>query len=340
MNSVSPAIDIVIPWVDGSDPAWLQEYRQYQASEQNILVATCDASTARYRDWDLLHFWFRSIEAYAPWVRKIHFVTWGHLPAWLNLDHPKLAIVRHSDFIPAEYLPTFSSHTIELNLHRIPDLAEHFLYFNDDVYLTHSTQPADFFIDGKPCDTAILGVIKQQNLTDFMPYTMLNMLGVINSEFDKRAVLRRHRRLWYSLKYGKGLLKNLYLSPWSTFTGFVNYHRCNPFQKQTFCTVWERYGAVLDATCRRKFRTRSDVNQYIFRYWQLCSGEFVPTKPSSEYVTIGKVGSADIRRLLYDRKYNVVCINDDPEGFDFAEEQLKLMRIFEEKYEVVSAFER
>ena len=72
-------------------------------------------------------YWFRAVEKFAPWVRKIHFVTCGHVPAFLNLAHPKLHHVKHEGFLPPEVLPTFSSHAIEMNLHRIPGLAEHFV---------------------------------------------------------------------------------------------------------------------------------------------------------------------------------------------------------------------
>lgn len=132
-------IDIVIPWVDGGDPAWQKLHDSYTAGK------TADNTEARYRDWGTLPFWFRGISRYAPWVRTVHFVTWGHLPPWLNLSCPKLHVVKHEDYIPSQYLPTFSSHTIELNLHRIPGLAEHFLYFNDDVFLAAPTTPEDFF---------------------------------------------------------------------------------------------------------------------------------------------------------------------------------------------------
>ena len=122
-------IDIVVPWVDGSDPEWEAERSQYRP------VIKSDTSSSRFREWGLFQYWFRGIEKYAPWVRKVHLITWGHLPEWLNTSHPKLNIVNHKDYIPEEYLPTYSSHVIELNMHRIPDLAEHFIYFNDDVYL-------------------------------------------------------------------------------------------------------------------------------------------------------------------------------------------------------------
>jgi len=78
------------------------------------------------------------VEQFAPWVRKIHFVTCGQKPEWLNADHPKLSLVNHSDYIPQQFLPTFNSSLIEIYLHRIPDLTEHFVYFNDD-FLSSTT---------------------------------------------------------------------------------------------------------------------------------------------------------------------------------------------------------
>lgn len=326
-------IDIVIPWVDDSDPKWLAEYQQYKPDRNS------DGSSARYRDWDVFKYWFRSIEMYAPWVRKIHFVTYGHLPSWLNVRHPKLHIVTHTDFIPAEYLPTFSSHTIELNLHRIPDLAEHFIYFNDDVYLAQPTVPTDFFKKGKPVDAAIYGVIKNSDDTNYMPYIMLNMMALINMEFDKRSVMKRNFWKWFSPKYGKGVLKNAYLAPWSIYTGFMNYHTSNPFCKSTFQKVWAKYPGVLDQTCRHKFRSKEDVNQYLMRYWQLCEGNFEPHKPNSTYVTIGNETMTEIEKDLYQANYQVVCINDDPMGFDFASEQRQLKALMERKYPNKSSFE-
>lgn len=228
-------IDIVIPWVDGSDPVWQADHAKYRASK------SADNHPARYREWGLFRYWFRGIEQNAPWVRKVHLLTYGHLPAWLEPDHPKLHIVNHRDFIPEEYLPTFSSHTIELNMHRIPDLAEHFLYFNDDVYLMKPSRPEDFFRDGLPCDTAVMGVIKNNDTANFMPYIMLNMMALVNMSFDKRSVIRQNFGKWFYPGYGKGLLYNLYLLPWGDFTGFRNYHSCVSFCKSTLEEVWDRF---------------------------------------------------------------------------------------------------
>ena len=91
-------IDFVILWVDGSDPKWIKDKEKYVEKSVNG-----SESDNRFRDWDNLKYWFRGVEKYAPWVNKIHFITYGHLPEWLNLNNEKLDIVRHEDIIDKEY---------------------------------------------------------------------------------------------------------------------------------------------------------------------------------------------------------------------------------------------
>ena len=116
-------IDFVLLWVDDSDPEWKKLKDSYSGRTDYMV----DNRDARYRDWDTLKYWFRGVEKFAPWVNKIYFVTCGHVPEWLNLKADKLVHIKHADYIPEEYLPTFSSHTIELNLNRIGELSEHFV---------------------------------------------------------------------------------------------------------------------------------------------------------------------------------------------------------------------
>ena len=67
------------------------------------------------------------------------------MPSWLDTDHPDLTVVTHSQLFPNQsHLPTFSSPAIESHLHRLPGLAQHFIYFNDDVMLGAPTYPDDF----------------------------------------------------------------------------------------------------------------------------------------------------------------------------------------------------
>ena len=127
MNS---PIDIIVPWVDGTDLKWQKEKSEYM---EKRLVDSKANSAIRYQDWNNLQYWFRAVEKFMPWVHRIFFVTWGHVPEFLDTSNPKLRIVKHQEYIPDKYLPTFNSNTIEMNYHRIKDLSENFVLFNDDV---------------------------------------------------------------------------------------------------------------------------------------------------------------------------------------------------------------
>lgn len=131
-------VDFVILWVDGRPSG-----RQVK---QNILpIKDRCFRKPLSGEWENLKYWFRGVEKFAPWVNNVYFVTCGHYPEWLNLEHPKLRFVKHEDFIPKECLPTFSSRPIDMNLHRIEELSEHFVYFNDDMFLIDKVEKTDFF---------------------------------------------------------------------------------------------------------------------------------------------------------------------------------------------------
>ncbi|GMO18334.1 MAG: hypothetical protein Ta2A_26630 [Treponemataceae bacterium] len=125
-------IDFVLLWVDMNDPVWQKKFNRYLPTANSEKT---DTRAIKYRDWDNLRYWFRGVEKFAPWVRKIHFVTSDQCPEWLNLDAPKLHYVTEADYIPAEYLPLFNCNPLEINFHRIKGLSEQFVYFNDDMFL-------------------------------------------------------------------------------------------------------------------------------------------------------------------------------------------------------------
>lgn len=145
----TPVIDIVYTWVDGSDPAWIANrnavLQQFGRPIEESLTAD------RFTDNDELLYSLRSIERFAPWVNRIHIVTAGQKPHWLDTTHPKIRLVDHTAIFPdSSLLPTFSCRPIEMNLWRIPDLAERFIYFNDDFFLGRLAQPDDFFEGERP----------------------------------------------------------------------------------------------------------------------------------------------------------------------------------------------
>jgi len=298
-------IDFVIIWVDGSDPEWLKEKNQYNSKGHT------DTSPQRYRDWDNLMYWFRGVEKFTPWVNKIHFVTWGHLPKWLNTNHPRLNIVKHPDYIPKEYLPTFSSHTIELNLHRINGLSENFVYFNDDVFIIAPTKQSLFFKNNLPCDTAVLSVPCYSIKTHFH-FCAFRDIGIINKYFKLADVIKKNPCKWFNIKYGKQVLRTIVLLPCPRFPGMWQHHLASSFKKSTFEDLWKLEYSELDETCKNKFRSMLDYNQWLFREWQIAKGEFSPRNAKfGKNFVLGDIDKIeDVCRYISKQQGNLICIND------------------------------
>lgn len=326
-------VDFVILWVDGSDSEWLKERYDYLPDKSII-----SASDSRFRDWGTLRYWFRGVEAFAPWVRMIHFVTWGHLPDWLNTAHPKLNIVKHDDFIPHEYLPTFNSNVIELNLHRIDELSEHFVLFNDDMFLLKNTSQDSFFKNGLPRDEMIERAIQPDDWM-LIHHTSVNNVGIINRHFDKRSVQRKIPAKVFSPLNGLRTIYTLSSLPYKRFIGFRNPHIPLSHLKSTFEEVWREEPKVLNDTCNSKFRTKDDVSHWLMRYWNLCSGRFTPRSPSFGrcYTLPKEVDSAC--SFIRTQNGNVICVNDSVHVVDTSAIEEKINSSFSSILPYESSFE-
>ena len=328
-------IDIVVTWVDGNDPAWQKERSEY-------LGEAGSKGDLRFRDWGLLRYWFRGIEKFAPWVRQVFFVTWGHVPEWLNTEKPKLRIVRHSEYIPEEYLPTYNSHTIELNLHRIKGLSEQFLYFNDDFFLTKETPASFFFRNGLPCDTFGLKALEFRK--GAMGKIYANDITVINDHFSVKPVVRRQWRKMFSLKNGLDrVLKSLLLlnCTRSYFPGLYHWHVTFGFLKSTFETLWESEPAKMDRTCRSRFREMTNVGPTLIKDWQLITGQFVPrSAKGGKAFQLRNDVLDEACRAIERGTYHVICINDSRTIQDFEQVAGRVRASFEKLLPDKCSFER
>ena len=322
-------IDFVIPWVDDSDPLWKASYDYYSSKEDKVF----NKQGERYRDWGLLRFWFRGVEQFAPWVRTIHIVTAGHYPQWLDLHHPKIHLVKHEDYLPSRYLPTFSSHTIELNIHRIDGLADRFVYFNDDVFLISPVSPDDFFKNGLPRDTAIRNFV----IRDEFGHIDLNNVIVINRNLAFWPLFKKNLSKWFNYRYGAYALRNVYFLGYRDFIGLKHQHLANAYLKSTFQEVWHSCPDKLEETCLRKFRGIGDVNQWIFQYWQIVSGLFFPRRYG-----FGRYCHADdlrvIKKTVSQRKKKLLCVNDI-EKCDISALKESLQQLFSKAFPEKSSFE-
>ncbi len=326
-------IDFVIPWVDGNDPEWRAERSKYVAPGES------DNREVRFRDWDNLRYWFRGVEKYAPFVRKIFFVTWGHLPEWLDTSNPKLVIVDHKDYIPEEYLPTFNANTIELNFHRIKDLSEHFVYFNDDMFVVSPTKPEDYFRNGMPLDIFSLNTVFFGK--DSVGHIIGSDLTVLNEHFKKRECFKKNFGIYISPVYGKHLIRTVLLFPWHYFQGFYNNHLQSNFLKSTLERVWDQEAEIMSQTCSCKFRMPTNVNQWLIKYWQLAEGKFSPmSSRAGMYYKVSEEKINKIYDVVISHKYKFICLNDNEKIEDFDTVRGQIADMFERILPKKSGFER
>ena len=331
-------IDIVVLWVDGNDPKWISEKNNWSRPDTQM-----SNTINRFRDWGLMPYWFRAIEQFSPWVRTIHFVTCGQTPSFLNTNHPKLHVVNHTEFIPNEWLPTFNSAAIELNIHRIDGLSEHFIYMNDDTFFLRPIKPTSFFINGFPCINGSERPIIPYNTNDIVSHHEFNDIGFINRHFNKRQQVKAYRTKYLNTVYGKkDYFKSLFskiISP-RFFVGFKNLHAPIPMLKTTLEEIWSAEPETLIQTSEHKFREMSDVNQWVALWWQVASGSFIPSAPDNSYFPIQEKTLLQICETIREQKHDMLCINDHDQSVNFSQCQNAILLAFNSLLPNKSSFEK
>ena len=329
-------IDFVITWGSNDDSEWRKQYEYYSAEAGR----TIDNSIYRYRNWDMLHYLFRGIEKYAPWVNKVFFITNANPPKWMNTHHPKLVILNDKDIVPSQYMPTFSCYPIEFNFHRIEGLSDKFVYFCDDMFILDEVHPTHFFKKGLPCDIGIMSAINNWTPTIYSN-TCFMAKALVNSHFDKKKAVRNHFFKWYSPMHPRLILTNLRYIRLPRFPGFAFNHLPQIYLKKTYDEIWKYCGDELSRTCASKFRSYGDVCPTLIRYWQLASGNFTPCN----IYKYGKVFYLNDKNIsesvdcIYHQKKKLVCLNDGEHVAHFENYKERLQKAFEKIFPEKSGFE-
>ncbi len=328
-------IDFVVTWVDMDDPQWRADFEKYSGrrrEEKNSI------SAARFRDQGFLRYWFRGVEEFAPWVRKIHFVTCGQKPEWLDENHPKIHLVDHKDFIPAEFLPLFNSASIEMWMHRIPELSERFVYFNDDFFITSPVGKERFFSGGLPCDIA---VFRFNSGMGQWAKRIKNNVRLIDKKFDKREVLRRWGDKWFSPEF-RGKLFWSYMTRGSKrFMALRTPHNAQPYLRSTFEDMWANCHKELMETSTHRFRSVGDLTPELIRMWQACKGNFTPYntyKDTKMFPLVIRPKQAI--KAVREQRYKLVCLNDNVHIRNYAQVMNHLEDAFESILPRKSTFEK
>lgn len=318
-----------------NDPGWKAEFLKYSKDKG---IEKNGVTEARFRDYGFLRYWFRGVDKFAPWIRKVHFVTSGQQPEWLDNTNPKLHLVSHKDFIPEEFLPTYNSVVIERYIHRIQGLSDRFIYFNDDFYIIRPVGPERFFTAGLPNDIAVF----QYNPSWSQWYVRIkNNIRLINKYFDKKTIIGDNHEKWFSREYGGKKWMNYLMQPFNRFITLRTPHNAQPYLKSTFDEVWKFAGKELTETSSNRFRAVTDYTPELFRTWQICKGNFTPYntyKDTKMFPLVIK--SAQAIDAINEQKYSLICLNDNQniKGYDNVMRKIEssFLHIFPDK----SSFEK
>lgn len=303
-------IDIVYLWVDGNDPQWLAKHNACIGKTEDKSAVNCKG---RYSDNDELKYSLRSVEMYAPWIRKIFIVTDNQVPKWLDTSNPKIRIVDHKEILPEVSLPCFNSRLIEHFLYKIPGLSEHFLYANDDMFINRPVTPATFFAaDGLP--------IIRFNRRPFRKFTLWFKEKVQGKALSNYVQAIRNSAELVEKRYG-------------IYYGGKTHHNIDAYLKSDYRHVGDVFRNEIGAMLTHHVRSADDVQRNIYSYVALAE-----KRAHLHYVTRKTSFRLHIQNESHYgklEKYNPIlfCMNDSQYAKDEDRERAKayLDRRFPEK---------
>lgn len=236
-------IDLVYLWVNGNDPQWLAKHNACIGKVEENSAVNCEG---RYADNDELKYSLRSIEKYAPWIRKIFIVTDNQTPAWLDTSNPKIRIVDHKEIMPAIALPCFNATVIEHFLWKIPGLSEYFLFANDDMFINKPVTPNTFYgKDGLP--------IIRFNRRPFRKLTLWFRENVLKKPINNYLQIIRNSAELVEKKYG-------------TYYGGKTHHNIDAYLKSDCEHVEQMFKNEIEATFSNHIRSANDIQRNIYAY--------------------------------------------------------------------------
>jgi hypothetical protein len=299
-------IDMVFSWVDGGEPGYLEERRRWGT----LSGLDVDTGPARYRQIDELRYALRSVHAFAPWVRRIFVASDSPAPGWLDAAHPRVTFVRSEEFFAdTGMLPTFNSHAIESQVHRIPDLAEHFLYSNDDMFFGRPMTPAMFFSPG--------------GISRFVEATVRIGLGESHPMRTGHDNAMRVNRALLRERFGRTITRHLE-------------HTAAPMRRSVLAELEREFPADFSRTAASRFRSGDDISvtNSLYHYYALLTGRAVTqTALNVLYVETTLARSAALlRRLERRRQHEMFCLNDGSEPEIPEEARVAMVTSFLERY--------
>lgn len=280
-------IDVVFTWVDNSDIKWQRKYDFFK--NKNIdSQGQYATDLARFSNHNELYYAVKSVRENLSWVRNIYIVTDKQCPSWIS-EFFDIYVIDHTEIIDEKYLPTFNSHVIEAHLHLIPELSEHFIYFNDDVFVARKLSSGHFFRS----ETISSLFISKKSLNDMQARGILT--PTLSASLKAKALLEKK---------------------FSYFIDITLVHTYVPLRKSIYEKVWAEYGSDITGFLDNRFRTNNDLNlaTFLVPWFSYCTGYAVPVRDICYYFNIRSPSAKKYYQVLSniskDERPHSFCAND------------------------------
>ena len=309
--TVTQPVDLVYTWVDGSDPDWIlrKAAAQHEHVTRSSVMHALAANDSRFMSRDELRYSLRSVDMYADWVRQVYLVTDDQVPAWLDTDNPRITVVSHRElFGDRGRLPTFNSHAIESQLHRIEGLSENYLYMNDDVFFGRPVSP-DLFFHGN-------GLAKF-----FTSHAKIGLGPAGPGDMPVMSAAKNNRDL--IAKLFDRTVSNKFK------------HVPHALRRSVMADLEADLSADFERTAASQFRSHEDisVSASLGHYYGYATGRSVPGRIRYFYADIARDNTPQrLKSLLWDRNFDVFCLNDHDSSTIDPVVQARLMSEFLEAY--------
>ena len=313
IKKAPPEIDVVFTWVDNQDSNWQKKYNTTIGEQEIKKCALYSNDTARFTNHNELYYSLYSVKKFMPRVRKIFIVTDGQTPSWLKTKNDgNIEIIDHKQIIDSTFLPTFNSHVIEAHLHKIPGLAENFIYFNDDVFVARELLPEHFFRQNGIASIFIAA----------KKLTHMQNKGIMTPT------------LWASLNSTRLLQHKHAIS-----INMPLVHTYVPLKKSIYELAWQLYSTEITAFLPNKLRGNDDLNMatFLVPWLMYLEGESVLAREICYYFNIRSANApAQYAKLL--RKNSTgeqphsFCANDFNSNKQIPDYQYKLLLMLENYY--------
>ena len=304
-------IDLVYLWVDGSDAKWIARKNAFLGKTEAETETDCKG---RYASNNELKYSLRSVEKYVPWIRKIFIVTDNQIPDWLDVSNSKIQIVDHKEILPKEALPCYNASVIEYFLYKIPELAEHFLFANDDMFFNTYLEPSFFFKkDGCPIVrlerkfwgklSYLWKKIKKRQLTSTYRITILNSAKLVEHKFGK-------------------------------FYSGLPHHNIDSYLRPNIQHVVEQiFNNEISPTIKNHIRNNNDINRIVFSYYALAKKRAYIKYVNKYESFCAALSWNNFEEVVEQYNPKLFCLNDDQLATDDDRQRGKefLSKIFSEK---------